>query len=240
MPRKKVVFIIVEGPSDQEALGAVLSNLYPSDQIYLHIVHGDITTARNITADKIVAEIGKMVKQYAAQNHFKKSDFKEIVHITDTDGAFISAENVVELPEQDVNEKVVYTTTEIQAENVESIRKRNEQKSSNLNKLLGCSQIWDIPYHVFYMSCNLDHVLHNKLGSTDEEKEQDAYAFAKKYHRATKDFCDFMIHSDFSVVENYDYRSSWNYIKEELHSLERHSNFGLYLQENEETSDKLL
>ena len=82
------------------------------------------------------------------------------------------------------------------------------------------------------MSCNLDHVLHNKLGSTDEEKEQDAYAFAKKYHRATKDFCDFMIHSDFSVVENY--------IKEELHSLERHSNFGLYLQENEETSDKLL
>ena len=49
-----------------------------------------------------------------------------------------------------------------------------------------------------------------------------------------------MIHSDFSVVENYDYRSSWNYIKEELHSLGRHSNFGLYLQENEETSDKLL
>ena len=42
MPRKKIVFIIVEGPSDQEALGAVLSNLYPSDQIYLHIVHGDI------------------------------------------------------------------------------------------------------------------------------------------------------------------------------------------------------
>lgn len=216
MPRKKIVFIIVEGPSDQEALGAVLSNLYPSDQIYLHIVHGDITTAHNITADKIVAEIGKMVKQYAAQNHFKKNDFKEIVHITDTDGVFISAENV------------------------ESIRKRNEQKSSNLNKLLGCSRIWDIPYHVFYMSCNLDHVLHNKLGSTDEEKEQDAYAFAKKYHRATKDFCDFMIHSDFSVVEDYDYRSSWSYIKEGLHSLERHSNFGLYLQENEESSDKSL
>ena len=80
MPRKKIVFIIVEGPSDQEALGAVLSNLYPSDQIYLHIVHGDITTARNITADKIVAEIGKMVKQYAAQNHFKKSDFKATPH----------------------------------------------------------------------------------------------------------------------------------------------------------------
>ena len=49
-----------------------------------------------------------------------------------------------------------------------------------------------------------------------------------------------MIHSDFSVVENCDYRSSWNYIKEELHSLERHSNFGLYLQENEKSSDKLL
>lgn len=38
MSRKKIVFIIVEGTSDQEALGAVLSNLYPLDQIYLHIV----------------------------------------------------------------------------------------------------------------------------------------------------------------------------------------------------------
>lgn len=240
LPRKKILFIIVEGPSDQEALGAILSRLYPSDQIYVHIVHGDITTARNVTANKIVSEVGKLVKRYADQNHFKQSDFKEIIHITDTDGAFIPEDNVVELSDFHTDEKIIYTATEIQTENVESIRRRNEQKSSNLNRLLGCSQIWTIPYRMFYMSCNLDHVLHNKLGSTDEEKEQDAYSFAKKYHKNAEAFCDFMIHSEFSVVEDYTYRSSWDYIKKDLHSLERHSNFGLYLQKSDDNSNETL
>lgn len=231
MPRKKIVFVIVEGPSDREALGAILSNLYPSDQIYVYIAHGDITTKCNITTDKIISEIGKMIKQYAHQYHFKKSDFKEIIHITDTDGAFIPPKNVTGLSSKNSNKKIIYNTTEIQTTNIKSIQKRNEQKSSNIDKLVSCSKVWGIPYRIFYMSCNLDHVLHNKLNSTDEEKETDAYYFAKKYHENTEAFCDFMIHSGFSVVENYTYKSSWDYIKKELNSLERYSNFGLYLQE---------
>lgn len=227
LPRKKIVFIIVEGPSDQEALGAILSRLFPMDMIHVYIVYGDITTSKNVTSDKIVSEIGKMIKQYADQNHFKPKDFKEIIHIVDTDGAFIPDSNVVEV--QNIN-KTIYTITEIQTAHRENILKRNEQKSSNLNKLICCSKIWKVPYRVFYMSCNLDHVLHNKMNSSDEEKEQDAFIFAKKHRKETDDFCNFIVHSDFSVVDNYTYQSSWDYIKEDLHSLERHSNFGLYLQ----------
>lgn len=229
MPRKKIVFMIVEGTSDQEALGAILSRLFPMDMIHVHIVYGDITTSDNVTPDKIVAEIGKMIKQYADENHFKPEYFKEIVHIVDTDGTFIPDSNVIEV--QNIND-TVYTLTEIHTAHRQNILKRNVQKSSNLKKLIHCSKVWKVPYRVFYMSCNLDHVLHNKLNSSDEEKEHDSLAFADKYHKNTAAFRNYIMYSDFSVVENYTYQSSWDYIKRNLHSLERHSNFGLYLQNN--------
>ena len=75
------------------------------------------------------------------------------------------------------------------------------------------------------MSCNLDHVLYGKLNSTDEEKEKDAFAFAKRYMKDIPGFKKFICESDFSVISNY--AQSWQYIREGTHSLERHTNFGL-------------
>ena len=75
------------------------------------------------------------------------------------------------------------------------------------------------------MSCNLDHVLYNKLNSTDEEKENNSYRFARKYKSDTEGFKEFISESDFSV--GGDYLSSWKYIKEDKHSLERHTNLSL-------------
>ena len=44
MAKRKIVFVIVEGPSDDEALGVLLSKIYDKDSVYVHIMHGDITT----------------------------------------------------------------------------------------------------------------------------------------------------------------------------------------------------
>ena len=78
------------------------------------------------------------------------------------------------------------------------------------------------------MSCNLDHALYGKLNSTDYEKEDDAFAFAKKYRDDIPGFMKLISESDFSVAGNYP--QSWQYISEGLHSLERHTNFGLCFQ----------
>lgn len=78
------------------------------------------------------------------------------------------------------------------------------------------------------MSCNLDHALYGKLNSTDEEKENDSYAFAKRYMENIPGFIKFISESDFSVMDSYP--QSWQYIREGLHSLERHSNLGLCFQ----------
>lgn len=154
LARKKIVFIIVEGPSDDTALGTLFHRMYDQNTTFVHIMHRDITAR---SAEKIAA--------------------------------------------------------------------RNRQKRQNLNKLYTCPQLWKIPYRVFYMSCNLDHVLYNKLNSSDKEKENDAYVFALQYRDHIDAFRAFIADSDFSI--STDYKKSWEFIQTGTESLKRHTNLGL-------------
>ena len=81
------------------------------------------------------------------------------------------------------------------------------------------------------MSCNLDHALYNKLNLTDDEKEKEALVFAKTYRDDIPAFINFVSRSDFSVID--DYMSSWAFIKQDLHSLERHTNLGICFLQDE-------
>jgi hypothetical protein len=157
--------------------------------------------------------------------------FQEIIHIIDTDGAFISDDRVVEDP---FAVKAVYTPTEIRTANVEGMRHRNDVKSQCLNRLSAAQKIWGIPYQVYYMSCNLEHVLYAKQNASDEEKEKDALTFARQYRQDVKGFVRFITESDFSVATNY--VESWNYIRQGVHSLERCTNPGFCLR-NENDSE---
>ena len=222
MARKKIVFVIVEGPSDEEALGVILNRIYDNETVYVHIMHKDITSERGVTTSNILSKIGDEICTYADSNHFVKSDFKEIIHIVDMDGAYISNDNIVE---DSSATKPIYSSTQIYTCNKEKLERRNQQKSSNLNRIYKCNNVWNVPYRVFYMSCNLDHVLYNKLNSIDEEKEKDAFEFALRYRNNIRDFLSFISDSDFSVTNGYN--ESWDYIKQDLHSLERHTNLGL-------------
>ena len=39
MPRKKILFVIVEGPSDDAALGVLLSRFFDSNVVHIHVMH---------------------------------------------------------------------------------------------------------------------------------------------------------------------------------------------------------
>ena len=222
MAKRKIIFVIVEGPSDDEALGVLFSKIYDKDSVYIHIMHGDITTKAGVSSSNIVSRVGNCIRQYAAQNHYRATDFKEIIHIVDMDGAYIPDSAIVEDLEA-VNP--VYSTTEIHVENPNSIINRNMRKRENINRLKSTGQIWKLPYRIYYMSCNLDHVLYGKLNSTDEEKEKDAYQFAKKYRNDIPGFLKYIKESDFAVGP--DYKESWEYITQGVRSLERHTNLGI-------------
>lgn len=222
MARKKIVFVIVEGPSDHDALALVLNKLFDKQTVHVHIMHRDITTEYGIDPSNIIAEITGEIKQFAESVHFNNTHFQEVIHLVDTDGAYIPDEAVV----VDLSAKrPVYSTTEIRTADKEGIEQRNLQKRRNLDKLLTKKDIWNIPYSVYYMSCNLDHTLYNKLNSNNEDKENDAHAFAKQYKDDAEGFLEFICGSDFAVLDGY--KESWEYIKKERHSLERHTNLGL-------------
>lgn len=223
MARKKIVFVIVEGPTDDEALGVMFDKIFDKYTVHVEIMRCDITTERGVGENRVAAKVGKTVKAYATQNHYTVKDFQEIIHIVDTDGAFIPDE----LVREDCSiKRIRYSLTEITAKNRDAIVSRNRQKSTNLRVLVGCSHMLKtIPYHVYYMSCNLDHVLHGKLNCTNEEKGQNAYLFAKKYRNDVVGFINYISDSDFSVIDGY--RSSWKYIDEGVNSLGRHTNLGL-------------
>ena len=54
MARKKIVYVIVEGSSDETALGALFSLIYDKNTVHVEITHGDITYTKNVTAGNII------------------------------------------------------------------------------------------------------------------------------------------------------------------------------------------
>lgn len=61
-------------------------------------------------------------------------------------------------------------------------------------------------------------------------EENDSYRFAKKYKDNIPGFLDFISNSDFSVIDGY--KESWDFIKQDHHSLERFTNLGLCFKED--------
>lgn len=231
MARRKVVFVIVEGASDETALGITLNQVFDKESVHVHIMHGDITTRIGVTSQNIVAKVGNEVRAYATSNHYKASDFKQIIHIVDTDATYLTEEKIIEDQEC---EELAYQDDGIHTNDVGKVVSRNKQKSENLYRLRSCGNIWGVPYRVYYMSCNLDHVLYDKRNSTDEEKEQDAYKFAKVYKNNVGAFMNFMCKSSFSVKG--DFKESWEFIEGDMHSIERYTNLPICLME-ESTQD---
>mgnify|MGYP000825847095 CR=1 FL=1 len=50
---KKVIFVIVEGPTDKDALSSVLKQIFSSAEVHFHVIYGDITTEDAITANTV-------------------------------------------------------------------------------------------------------------------------------------------------------------------------------------------
>lgn len=224
LARRKVVFVIVEGPSDETALGITLKQVFDKESVYVHIMHGDITTRNGATSQNVVSKIGNEIKSYAKSNHYKSADFKQIIHIVDTDAAYLLEDKIIEDGE---NDELSYQDDGIHTNDKEKVISRNKRKTENLFRLRTCGNVWGVPYRVYYMSCNLDHVLYGKRNSSDEEKEQDAYNFAKLYRKDVQVFLKYMCDSTFSIKG--DFKESWEFIEKDMHSIERYTNLSIEL-----------
>ncbi|MFS0774836.1 hypothetical protein ABC255_02190 [Neobacillus sp. 3P2-tot-E-2] len=222
MKTKKIILFIVEGISDQTTLGLILSKLIKTENVMFHLVNGDITTDKFTTVANVNIKVNDQIKSFLSRYHFKKSDLLKVIHLIDTDGAFVR-ENYIQ--EDDVD-GFIYSPAFIKARKVESVLQRNQKKSAILNKLCTCSKVSDIPYSMYYFSCNLEHVLHNECNMDDSKKDEVASEFTDKFFGIEEEFVEFIRNDEFAVPG--DYKETWDFIKRDNHSLKRHCNFHLF------------
>lgn len=72
MESKKVVLFIVEGPSDQSALSVILSKVFDQDEVYVYVVHGDVTAENGATPQNIVRKVNAFIKDHMSTYRLRK------------------------------------------------------------------------------------------------------------------------------------------------------------------------
>ena len=115
--RKKIVLVIVEGPSDETALGVIMNRLFRQNEVIVHVMRSDITSELSTTPGNIVSKINMSIRSRFGAS-FKSGDFLRIIHIVDTDGAFVDESAVVQ---DEGSLKTEYTIKEIHTKNREKI-----------------------------------------------------------------------------------------------------------------------
>ena len=221
MSEKKVIAVIVEGPSEEAALGTIFKEYFSGDEIRFVVVHGDITTEDYSSLDNIVKRINTLVDGVRQRYGYNVKDFLQIIHIADTDGAFTKGKVVY----ADIDH-VQYYENRIEANNVDSINRRNDKKAEILFKLYTTGKINEIRYRIYFNSCNLEHVLFNELKDhSDDEKEEMADEFAEFYEGKVEEFIEFISDEAYAVPGTY--KQTWRFIEKDDHSLKRHTNMHL-------------
>lgn len=116
----------------------------------------------------------------------------------------------------------------IYTKNVAGIIERNRKKSAVVECMLEIRKVLkSIPYSVYYFSSNMDHVLHNNANLSNQEKDDLADAFDEEYSDKPKEFVRLMRCSSYAVKGTYE--ETWDFIKVDKNSVQRYSNFGVYL-----------
>lgn len=231
---KKIVFFIVEGITDQISLENIVDTLvdeYNSSTTYgenviFDISDGDITSDYSSKPSNIKSKIVKIIKA-KGKRKFAPTDYKEVIHIIDTDGAYIDDSRIFQ---DESKEKFFYSLDGIYYKNREDVIERNKHKRKIIDSLLGIKTVYgSVKYRVFFLSSNIEHVLHDEMNVEDARKIELAKAFESEYEDKVKEFIDFICNSSFSCKENY--HESWDFIKKDNNSINRYTNLDIFINE---------
>ena len=217
-----MIAFVVEGPSEEAALGTVMSEYFSGSEVKFTVVHGDITLKDYVSMDGILKKIKEQIDSVKKKYRYETEDFIKIIHLTDTDGVFIEDGDIF----PGSQDTIEYFTDHIETPHIESTSKRNHRKADILLKLRRTGKINGIPYKIYFNSCNLEHVLYNTLEDfTDEDKQRMSDDFAEKYEGNIDKFIEFVSCSDFTVPGTY--QKTWDFIEKSRNSLKRFSNMSL-------------
>lgn len=224
---KKIILFLVEGSTDSTSLGLVMSRLLETADVRFYVLGGDLCYRYRINEENAARSVMRPVNGFLQRYRLKKTDILRIVHIIDTDGAFIPPERVI----RGGTENAHYRETCIETLSVDSLRSRNELKTAAASALSRLSYVDKIPYAFYYFSRNIEHVLHGRADSlSSREKRICSEHFENRYADHPEDFVTFMKSREVAVRGSY--HKTWEYILRGTNSLKRGSNFGLFFDWN--------
>lgn len=236
MASPKIVLFIVEGRTDELALGQVLSKLVGDSSgcgVKFGITRGDITSSyvfgEEPSSSTIKKRVQSTVRSFLERDKLSWNDLRSIILITDTDGAFV--EDVFVWFNQE-EPSLRYFTDHIETGDADSLRRRNKCKSSCLKVLVSTYFMTyakrKVPFRVAYMSRNLEHALSGFAQEASTEKKVElARRFTRNYGLNISEFLELLA----EIAPPGTYQDSWNYIAEQSNSLERGSNMKQVLDE---------
>jgi hypothetical protein len=225
---KKVLFVIVEGDSDSLLFFDELEKVYPKDLLVIKAFRGDIFTnpevqgvgIRDRIRDFFISKLGEL----------QPKDFLGILHFSDTDGAFVGEDRV--LVDLDQQEEILYKNDGIYVNTTarkSGIHYRNQIKRANTDGAKNISHITykkvRIPYRLFYLSQEVEHVIFDELNVPQEIKVKRMVTFLKKV-RKTQTVNNLLKSLFPPLAEDVTnkYQESWDFIFNADHSLQRCTN----------------
>lgn len=225
MAEKKVIAFIVEGASDEAALGTIMKEYFSDNEVQFVVIRGDITTKDYVSKDAILKKINEQIEEVKKRYRYQTEHFIKIIHLTDADGVYVG-EDCVKYAEV---EGIQYYIDHMETAKVKETVERNVRKADILFKLRRTGTVQGIPYKIYYNSCNLEHVLYNELKDfTDEEKRDMSDDFAEKYEGKAEEFVAFI--SDAEIAVPGTYQKTWDFLEKDKNSLNRHSNMHLIFE----------
>lgn len=190
---------------------------------------GDLTSKYQQSIEKnIVTLVNDYVKKFIANlkmsNRIKETDVIGIVHLIDTDGAYIDKEYIYD---DEVGDDFRYEDDGIHAKSIPQVIDRNCRKTKAMNKLASTHYINKLPYRAYFMSCNLDHVTCGERNLDKNEKIDRADDFSDRYKDDLEGFKKFI--NDPALIFEGNYQQTWKSLSQGLNSINRHSNLHLFV-----------
>ncbi len=232
MAVKKFVLFLVEGLNDKREIETILHTPYFSSfrtnyKPYTIPINNDVTSEKLSYEGNIKERIGREVRKFRRDgvpfSNIRTSDIDKIIHVVDLDGAFIPRDHIIE--SDDI--KFRYESDCIKTNNPDRAYGRNHKKATVLRVLVDTKMVDNIPYECYFVSCNMDHLISGNNNLQRVEKSNLARKFAAECNINPSIIFDAFFKEGIAYTKSY--RESWETVQEGINSLERHTNFNLYL-----------
>ena len=163
------------------------------------------------------------VNNFLKRYRLRKTDIMRVIHVIDTDGAFIPEDRVI----YGGDESADYREDCIVTKSVSSIRSRNEKKTEAVKALSRLATAEKIPYSVYFFSRNIEHALH---GCADVISSKHKREFSEAFENAYADHPELFVElvKSHPVAVRGGYHKTWEYIMRGTNSLKRGTNIGLF------------